>query len=103
LVVRPGRGGDLLVFVDEADRLAVADAVEPERRDELHRRAAALFDDEPRLVAHLASATRVADDALAERARRLADVATDAGRWSEGADWLLTAARLSSRAGPRER
>ena len=90
-------------FADVAAHAEAYHSIQPSRRAALHRRAADLFDDERRVVHHLARSTVGHGDALAERAVALAAERTATGGWLAAAGWHLTAARLRSSVADRDR
>ncbi|MFC7448354.1 helix-turn-helix transcriptional regulator [Rhodococcus daqingensis] len=102
LVVRNRRGETTVRFPDPIVKAAVEAQVLPARRQDLHIRAADLVETEGGRLHHLVSATTVTDADLADRlvdyARRQASV----GAWSEVADALITASRLSPDTSDRE-
>jgi tetratricopeptide (TPR) repeat protein len=76
-------------------RAAVYNDLPPTVRQELHRAAAALFDERTAL-AHRVAATDHADDALARELVQAADRETAAGDRARAARFLLWAARITS-------
>lgn len=80
---------------------AVAGALRPARRALLHRRAAALADDEGVALRHRAAAAAGRDDALADELDAYAQRALARWRPPAAADALLTASRLTADAGRR--
>jgi DNA-binding CsgD family transcriptional regulator len=75
-------------------RAAVLSAVGPERRNELHRRAAAVLTNDAAITHRLAASTGT-DDALADDLMRMADGRSGAGDLAGAGRYRLQAARLS--------
>lgn len=95
--------GPTVHFAHVAAHAEAYHSIRSSRRAALHRRAADLFDDERRVVHHLARSTVGHDDALAERAAALAAERTATGGWLAAAGWHLTAVRLRSSVADRDR
>jgi DNA-binding CsgD family transcriptional regulator len=76
-------------------RTAVLSAIGPERRNELHRRAATVLTDAA-AIAHRVAASTEADDDLADDLMRLADHRSGAGDLASAGRYRLQAARLST-------
>lgn len=76
-------------------RAAVLSAVGPERRNELHRRAAAVLTDDA-AIAHRIAASTGTDDALADDLMRMADGRSGVGDLASAGRYRLQAARLST-------
>lgn len=103
LVVR--FGGRSLPVVGPSDpmvRAAVLDLVGPHRAAGIRRRAAEVVTEPHRRLALLAAATPGPDPELAERLAELAQTKTTDGAWSDAADALLEASRLTDRHDERE-
>jgi DNA-binding CsgD family transcriptional regulator len=76
-------------------RSAVLSAIGPERRNELHRRAATVLTDAA-AIAHRVAASAGTDDSLADDLMRMADHRSAAGDLASAGRYRLQAARLSS-------
>jgi hypothetical protein len=76
-------------------RTAVMSAIGPERRNELHRRAAAVLTDAA-AIAHRVAASTGTDDDLADDLMRMADHRSGAGDLASAGRYRLQAARLST-------
>ena len=103
LVVR--YGGRSLPVVGPADpmvRAAILDLVGPHRAAEIRRRAAAVVAEPHRRLALLAAATPGPDRALSAELAELAAAKTADGAWSDAADALLEAGRLTDDHDDRE-
>ncbi|MEW1551443.1 helix-turn-helix transcriptional regulator [Streptomyces tsukubensis] len=98
--VDPGRA--LLTFAHPLIRAAVRTGLGLTRRAELHARAARLTDDPGRGLLHRTAAATTTDAALAAELDRHATGRASAGAWSEVADTLVHAARLSPGRAERE-
>ena len=98
-------GGRSLPVVGPSDpmvRAAVLDLVGPHQAAETRRRAADVVAEPHRRLALLAAATPGPDAGLADRLAEVAQVKTADGAWSDAADALLEASRLTDRHADRE-
>ena len=95
LAVREDRGIVTVALADPMTRAAITDETTPARRRELHARAADLAEDEGEALLHLVSATPTADEDLAAALDRLGDRRAAEGAWSDSAEALITASRIT--------
>ena len=98
-------GGRSLPVVGPSDpmvRAAVLDLVGPHQAAETRRRAADVVAEPHRRLALLAAATPGPEAGLADRLAEVAQVKTADGAWSDAADALLEASRLTDRHADRE-
>ncbi|MEE2032786.1 helix-turn-helix transcriptional regulator [Rhodococcus chondri] len=95
LTMREQRGVVTLSFPDPMTRAAVADGIGPARWRALHARAATLVDDEGDALFHLVSATPTADASVADRLDKFAQERAVDGAWSNAAEALITASRIT--------
>ena len=95
LTMREQRGVVSLSFPDPMTRAAVADGIGPARWHSLHARAASLVDDEGSGLFHLVSATPTRNEELAARLDSYARRCAADGAWSQAAEALITASRIS--------
>ncbi len=95
LTVREQRGVVSLSFPDPMTGAAVADLIGPARWHSLHARAASLVDDEGAALFHLVSATPTGNEELAARLDSYARRCAADGAWSQAAEALITASRIT--------
>ncbi|HEY5857698.1 MAG TPA: AAA family ATPase [Aldersonia sp.] len=95
LWVREDRGMMTVVLADPMTRAAIIDETTPARRRELHARAAELTEDEGARLLHLVSATPTSDADLAAALDRYGDRRAAEGAWSDSAEALITASRIT--------
>lgn len=95
LSMREQRGVVALSFPDPLTRAAVADEIGPARWHTLNARAATLVGDEGAALFHLVSATPTADEELARRLDEYAQRRASEGAWSQAAEALITASRIT--------
>lgn len=95
LTMREHRGVVSLSFPDPMTRAAVADEIGPARWHSLHARAADLVDDEGSALFHLVSATPTGNEELAGRLDTYAQRCAADGAWSQAAEALITAGRIT--------
>ncbi|GLZ48970.1 LuxR family transcriptional regulator [Actinomycetospora sp. NBRC 106375] len=98
-------GGRSLPVVGPTDpmiRAAVLDLVGPHEAAAIRRRAAGIVAEPHRRLALLAAATPGPDVALADQLAELSRTKTTEGAWSDAADALLEASRLTDRHDDRE-
>ncbi|MFF8847925.1 AAA family ATPase [Streptomyces sp. NPDC015127] len=96
----PGR--PQLTFAHPLARAAVLSGIDLTRRAALHTRAAAITEDRGRQLIHRVAATTTADENLADELDRYAAERASAGEWSQVADTLVRASRLSTGRSTRE-
>jgi DNA-binding CsgD family transcriptional regulator len=90
-----GPTGAEVSFPHALIRAAVLSAIGPERRNELHLRAATVLTDAA-AIAHRVAAAPGTDDGLADDLMRMADHRSDAGDLASAGRYRLQAARLST-------
>lgn len=95
LSMREQRGVVSLSFPNPMTRAAVADEIGPARWHSLHARAAGLVDDEGAALFHLVSATPTGNEELAARLDAYARRCAADGAWSQAAEALITAGRIT--------
>lgn len=95
LTMREQRGVVSLSFPDPMTRAAVADEIGPARWHSLHARAASLVDDEGARLFHLVSATPTGNEELAADLDAYARRCAADGAWSQAAEALITASRIT--------
>jgi DNA-binding CsgD family transcriptional regulator len=95
LMMREHRGVVTLSFPDPMTAAAVTDDIGPARWRDLHLRAATIVDDEGEALFHLVSATPTADGTLADRLDQYARQRARDGAWSQAAEGLITASRIT--------
>ena len=97
-----GHGLDTLTFPGRFVRRAVHAALPPQRRHELHRRAAEVVTDETERLRHRVEAAPLPDPDLAAELVALADRKADEGAWAVVAGALIDAGRISPDRAARE-
>ena len=104
-VLLPAEGSGLrtLRFSSELVRACVYSGLTPLRRQEAHRAATRVVDDEQELFAHRVALTPFPDAGLAAELDSFADRQADRGAWSAAGDALIDAGRLSPEPADRER
>lgn len=95
LTTREQRGVVTLAFPDPMTRAAVADGIGPARWRALHAHAATIVDDEGDALFHLVSSTPTADAGIADRLDKFAQERAVDGAWSQAAEALITASRIT--------
>lgn len=96
------RGLPAVTFAAPVVRAAVYDQLGPAARQRLHRRAAGIVEDESEQLEHRVAACPGPDAALAAELAAFADRRASEGAWTEVADAMIKASRLSPDRAERE-
>jgi tetratricopeptide (TPR) repeat protein len=96
------RGLTVLRFPSPMTEAAVRDALGPLRRQDLHRRAADIVQDEREVLAHRVQATPFPDASLADELEEFAARQAATGAWSTVGNALVKASRLTPEKSRRE-
>ncbi|RCW45962.1 regulatory LuxR family protein [Halopolyspora algeriensis] len=103
LTVGVGRGLTTLTFPSPLVQAAVYADLQPLRRQELHRKAAEITENEGTRLMHRVAAAPFADAGLADELDEFASRQAALGAWSAVGDALISAIRLSPAQADRER